>query len=104
MTKVGFVSLGCPKNQLDTEVMLHKLTAAGYELKNDIPCIYVEAADADTDSVSSYWVSVDSGLLVSAELRRTGEVIYRMTSSAIQSPCPAGAAFKLPDGTVLHTH
>ena len=23
--KVGFVSLGCPKNQLDTEVMLHKL-------------------------------------------------------------------------------
>ena len=80
------------------------ITAAGYELKNDIPCIYVEAANADTDSVSSYWVSVDNGLLVSAELRRTDEVIYRMTSSAIQSPCPTGAAFKRPDGTFLHTH
>ncbi|MBQ2735274.1 MAG: 30S ribosomal protein S12 methylthiotransferase RimO [Clostridia bacterium] len=30
--KIGFVSLGCPKNQLDTEVMLHELLAAGYEI------------------------------------------------------------------------
>ncbi len=30
--KIGFISLGCPKNQLDTEVMLHEVVAAGYEL------------------------------------------------------------------------
>ena len=30
--KVGFISLGCPKNQCDTEVMLHKLVVAGYEI------------------------------------------------------------------------
>ncbi len=30
--KVGFVSLGCPKNQLDTEVMLHHVATAGYEI------------------------------------------------------------------------
>lgn len=30
--KVGFVSLGCPKNLLDTEVMLGRLAKAGYEL------------------------------------------------------------------------
>jgi len=30
--KVGFVSLGCPKNQLDTEVMLHEVMSAGYEV------------------------------------------------------------------------
>ena len=30
--KIGFVSLGCPKNQLDTEVMLHEVAAAGYEI------------------------------------------------------------------------
>ena len=30
--KIGFVSLGCPKNQLDTEVMLHEVVAAGYEI------------------------------------------------------------------------
>ena len=30
--KIGFVSLGCPKNQLDTEVMLHEVVSAGYEI------------------------------------------------------------------------
>ncbi|MBO5883751.1 MAG: 30S ribosomal protein S12 methylthiotransferase RimO [Clostridia bacterium] len=30
--KIGFVSLGCPKNQLDTEVMLHEAASAGYEI------------------------------------------------------------------------
>ncbi len=33
--KVGFVSLGCPKNQLDTEVMLHEVAMAGYEITPD---------------------------------------------------------------------
>jgi len=33
--KVGFVSLGCPKNQLDTEVMLHEVMQAGYEITPD---------------------------------------------------------------------
>lgn len=32
MTKIGFVSLGCSKNLVDTEVMLHKLITAGYEV------------------------------------------------------------------------
>lgn len=32
LMKIGFVSLGCPKNQLDTEVMLHELMEAGYEV------------------------------------------------------------------------
>ena len=29
MSKIGFVSLGCPKNLLDTEVMLGHIAAAG---------------------------------------------------------------------------
>ena len=33
--KIGFVSLGCPKNQLDTEVMLHEVLSAGYEITPD---------------------------------------------------------------------
>lgn len=32
MSKIGFVSLGCPKNLLDTEVMLAHLAKAGYEI------------------------------------------------------------------------
>ena len=30
--KIGFVTLGCSKNLLDTEVMLHELYEAGYEI------------------------------------------------------------------------
>lgn len=33
--KVGFVSLGCPKNLVDTEVMLGRLQGEGYELTAD---------------------------------------------------------------------
>ena len=32
MTKIGFISLGCSKNLVDTEVMLHKLYSAGFEI------------------------------------------------------------------------
>lgn len=51
--KIGFISLGCPKNQLDTEVMLHELASAGYEITPDETeadvivvntCAFIEAA------------------------------------------------------------
>ena len=32
MTKIGFISLGCSKNLMDTEVMLRLLVEAGYEI------------------------------------------------------------------------
>ena len=32
MTKVGFISLGCCKNLVDSEVMLHNLHSAGFEI------------------------------------------------------------------------
>ena len=33
--KVGMVSLGCPKNQVDAEIMLHKIKEAGFQLETD---------------------------------------------------------------------
>ena len=33
--KIGMVSLGCPKNQVDAEMMLANLIADGFELTND---------------------------------------------------------------------
>jgi ribosomal protein S12 methylthiotransferase len=40
MTKVGFISLGCPKNLVDSEVMMGQLKANGYQITS-------EAGDAD---------------------------------------------------------
>src|ERR1051325_8995605 len=41
MKKVGFISLGCPKNLVDSEVMMGQLKANGYQLTTD-------ANEADT--------------------------------------------------------
>ncbi|MBE7515960.1 MAG: 30S ribosomal protein S12 methylthiotransferase RimO [Chloracidobacterium sp.] len=41
MKKVGFISLGCPKNLVDSEVMMGTLAEHGYEITSD-------AAEADT--------------------------------------------------------
>ncbi|HQU91769.1 MAG TPA: 30S ribosomal protein S12 methylthiotransferase RimO [Pyrinomonadaceae bacterium] len=46
MKKVGFMSLGCPKNLVDSEVMMGQLAEAGYEITNN-------AADADTVVVNT---------------------------------------------------
>ena len=55
--KVGFVSLGCSKNQVDTEVMLHRLMSEGMEITDDETeadviiintCAFIESAKQES--------------------------------------------------------
>ena len=55
--KIGFISLGCSKNLCDTEVMLHHLVTAGYELTPDETaadviiintCAFIESAKKES--------------------------------------------------------
>jgi ribosomal protein S12 methylthiotransferase len=46
MKKVGFISLGCPKNLVDSEVMMGQLKATGYQITAD-------ASQADTIVVNT---------------------------------------------------
>jgi ribosomal protein S12 methylthiotransferase len=46
MKKVGFISLGCPKNLVDSEVMMGQLKASGFEITAD-------ASEADTVVVNT---------------------------------------------------
>lgn len=55
--KIGFVSLGCPKNQLDTEIMLHHVMEAGYEVTSEETeadiviintCAFIESAKKES--------------------------------------------------------
>ncbi|HMS41380.1 MAG TPA: hypothetical protein PKE69_14205, partial [Pyrinomonadaceae bacterium] len=57
MRKVGFVSLGCPKNLVDSEVMMGQLKKAGYEITNNAEeadtvvvntCGFIESAKAES--------------------------------------------------------
>ena len=71
MKKVGFISLGCPKNLVDSEVMMGHLKQQGYEITSD-------AADADTVVVntcgfidSAKKESIDT-ILEAAQLKTNG--------------------------------
>src|SRR6476661_10964438 len=71
MKKVGFISLGCPKNLVDSEVMMGQLKQNGYQITAD-------AADADTVVVntcgfidSAKKESIDT-ILEAAQLKTNG--------------------------------
>ena len=71
MKKVGFISLGCPKNLVDSEVMMGKLKAKGFEITAD-------AGDADTVVVntcgfidSAKKESIDA-IIEASQLKTTG--------------------------------
>ena len=58
--RIGFISLGCPKNRIDTEVMLHEVLSAGHEVTPDETeadiviintCAFVE--DAKRESIDN---------------------------------------------------
>jgi ribosomal protein S12 methylthiotransferase len=72
MKKVGFISLGCPKNLVDSEVMMGHLKQNGYEITSN-------AADADTVVVntcgfidSAKKESIDT-ILEAAQLKLNGQ-------------------------------
>ena len=71
--KIGMVSLGCPKNQVDAEIMLAKVVANGYELTNDEmqadaiivnTCGFIE--DAKREAIDN--------ILELAQLKKTGNL------------------------------
>jgi ribosomal protein S12 methylthiotransferase len=69
--KIGFVSLGCPKNLVDTEVMMGQLTQAGYELTphpSDADVIVVNTCSFIDPAKQE---SVDT-ILEMAEYKKTG--------------------------------
>lgn len=71
--KVGMVSLGCPKNQMDAELMLARLEAAGYEITAESgladvvivnTCGFIE--DAKKESIEN--------ILEFAQLKKEGRI------------------------------
>lgn len=79
------------------------ITAASYELRGGVPCVYVEVLQPELDYLERFWVSVESGLLVSSETVKDGQTVYRMSSYQVESPLSGETdRFSLPDGTVLH--
>ena len=78
-----------------------RIAAADYRDLEGLRCIYVETAESENGYALRYWVSVDSGLLVSSEKLYHGEVIYRMSALTLEPTAPVNSDFALPDGTQL---
>lgn len=71
--KIGMISLGCPKNQVDAEIMLAKLAEGGFEITNDVDgadavivntCGFIE--DAKKEAIEN--------ILDMAELKKEGVI------------------------------
>ena len=82
MTKVGFISLGCSKNLVDTEVMLKKLYDAGFEITADETeaeivivntCGFIESAK--TESIEN--------ILDVAKLRELGKLRHIIATGCL---------------------
>ena len=81
LTKVGFVSLGCPKNLVDSEVMMGMLASAGAE-------ITPRAEEADV-------IVVNTCSFIDVAKQESVDTILRMAEHKTSSKNPAGRAQKL---------
>lgn len=76
-----------------------EILSAGYEQKNGWSCVWAETGAEETGNTVRYWISVENGLLVAAELRREGVLTYAVSVASVQIPAADETVFCLPDGT-----
>jgi len=79
------------------------ILTARYEQYHNFSCIYVEVFDDALGYTERYWVDVSSGLLIFAETEKDDTVVYRMTTTNLQMPCPFTIPLDLPDGTLAQS-
>lgn len=94
------------QRMLSYESVLHlpveDIVQADYREEDGIYCIYVATRRDEGGYEDSYWVSVASGLLLKAERRCDGELVYRFTSSEPEGAPPEEELFQLPAMAALN--
>ena len=94
--RVHFRSLGCPKNRLDTEVMLGTLALSGYALAERL-----EDADVAVVNTCSFIESAReesiAAILAVAELRETGRLRALVVAGCLPQRYGAELARELPE-------
>ena len=96
MAKVGFISLGCPKNLVDSEVMIGLLQARGHVLTADPrdaevlivnTCSFIEAARKE---------SIDT-ILMAAEMKSSGNCRRLIVTGCLSERYPKEIPSDLPE-------
>src|SRR3954466_481642 len=89
--RVGMISLGCPKNLVDSEVMLGELARRGYEVVSDLDtaetvivntCAFIEEAQQESidtilEVVGRKGRGVDKVLVAGCMVNRFGQELSR---------------------------
>jgi ribosomal protein S12 methylthiotransferase len=94
--KIGFISLGCPKNLVDTEVMMGQLTANGHELTphpSDADVIVVNTCSFIDPAKQE---SVDT-ILEMAEYKKTGRAQRLIVAGCLVERYRADIQKNIPD-------
>jgi ribosomal protein S12 methylthiotransferase len=96
MNKIGFISLGCPKNLVDSEVMMGQLKQNGFEITAD-------AAEADTVVVntcgfieSAKQESIEA-ILEAARLKTTGKATRLIVAGCLVERYRDDLASEIPE-------
>src|SRR3990172_6505321 len=94
--KVGMVSLGCPKNQVDAEVMAGLIRQAGHKVTDreaEAEAIIVNTCafikDATEESIEA--------ILELAELKERGKLKYLITTGCLAQKYKDGLVRELPE-------
>ena len=83
------------------EVPAEDIAAADYREENGAGCIYVETHSDEDGYRDRYWISVDSGLLTTAERLYGETVVYRFTAGEADVSPQDEELFLLPTGETL---
>ncbi len=95
-TKIGMISLGCPKNLVDSEVMLGLLSKDQYEITNDQDNADVMIVNTCAFIEDSKKESVDTILEV-AELKKTGKLKKLVVAGCLAQRYKAKLERELPE-------
>ena len=77
------------------------IISAGYEMRQEQSCIFIEANSRVGGYTEQYWISVQSGLLVAVTREKDGIVVYQMTEKIIKPLDDAPEKPNLPSARTL---
>ena len=102
--KVGMISLGCAKNQVDGELLMAKLKAAGYELTDDVAMADVAIVNTCGFIESAKKESIDE-ILELGLLKKEGRIKKLVATGCLSERYQAEIRQELPelDGLELAT-
>ncbi|MGP1381432.1 MAG: 30S ribosomal protein S12 methylthiotransferase RimO [Dialister pneumosintes] len=100
MKKVGFISLGCSKNLVDTEMMLGIMEKGGYQLTKDLNEAHIIIVNTCTFIDTAKEESIET-ILEAAQYKKTGKCEMLVAAGCLSQQFQGDLATEIPELDVL---